>query len=183
MALGRQGAPAQIRLISGEMSERREPGIGRGPGSMTDPIVACRRALALCLRLEGILRANLEEIAALTLLRRPVARLRFRQGTGLRAEDWLAEAAEMSRRLDRAIAAGGAYSAILGRGTLPAFAARLRRLAAFDRQQEANAPRRFIDAETRDRALEALVERRQTTTELADALEELVRLTVHRPGQ
>jgi hypothetical protein len=133
----------------------------------------CHRALRLSLRLEGIVRANLGELDRVGWLRRRSARRHFAVATGQPAEAWLAEAAEMARRLDRALASDGAATAQVPPSALRAYAARLRRLAAFNETQEVDARRRYLDAETLDRVLEALHERRQTTLELAETTEAL----------
>lgn len=133
----------------------------------------CHRALRLNLRLEGIVRANLGEIDQVGRLRRPSARRHFARGTGRSAEEWLAAAADMTRRLDRALAADRVTTAELRPPALAAYAVRLRRLAAFNQGQEVEARRRYLDAETLDRVLEALRERRQTTLELAETSEAL----------
>lgn len=130
-----------------------------------------RQALALNRQMEEILRANIKEYDDLTLFQRPIARRMFQQGTGLKAEEWLASAQAMTQRLETA--AGSAASGAPTLEPLAAYIAQLERMAGFINRQETEARGWLKDPEMVRVALETLQYRKQATQALADVLTEI----------
>ncbi|HWI66347.1 MAG TPA: SDR family oxidoreductase [Symbiobacteriaceae bacterium] len=122
---------------------------------------ACEGALALNLKLEGILRDHIREYSELTMFQRPVVRRMFQSGTGFKVEEWLANAETMTRQLQ-----AGNWREI-DRDTYVGW---LRRLAGFIKKQESDARGFFRNQDDLNRALAALGERQAVVNGLADAL-------------
>jgi len=119
--------------------------------------------LALNRQLESILQDNIREYDELNLFQRPIVKRMFQAGTGLKVEDWLANAQRMSRALEQPAGATPAERT--------SYIAQLKRLAQFIQKQESDARGFFKNPDTLARALEALRQRRQVVLDLAQALE------------
>ena len=117
-------------------------------------------ALELNRRLEQILQENIREYSELTMFQRPIVKRMFQQGTGLKVEDWLAQAEAVTRLLEGGAAPPDTYVRLLGR------------LAGFIKKQESDARGFFKRQEDLDRALAALQARHDVVVRLAAALEE-----------
>ncbi len=125
------------------------------------------RALTLNRQLEEILETNIREYETLSRFQRPIIKRMFAQGTGLKVEDWLASAQEMTKRLQ----GGGA----IGPAPLQQYGGQLKRLTAFITKQESDARGWIKDPAQLHVALEALQQRKETTTRLEASLVEMER--------
>jgi hypothetical protein len=121
-------------------------------------------ALALNRKLEEIVRANIKEYDELSMFQRPIVKRMFQQGTGLKVEDWLTSAQDMSRRLESATP--------VEPSALNTYIAQLKRMADFITKQETDARGWIRDPKQLQIALEALSERKAAVRELEHALAE-----------
>jgi NAD(P)-dependent dehydrogenase (short-subunit alcohol dehydrogenase family) len=128
------------------------------------------RAIALSRRMEDVLRDNVREYGELSVFQRPVIKRMFQQGTGLKVEDWLAGAEDMTRRLVAVAQGDQDQSLSLDPSRLAAYVAQLRRMAGFLTKQESDARGWIKDPAKLRLALEALQARKETTLALADVL-------------
>ena len=126
---------------------------------------ARRHALELNCKLDAILRANIKEYDALSLFQRPVVKRMFQQGTGLKVDEWLASAQDMTRQLED--------TNVIRSATLEAYIVQLRRLADFITKQESDARGWIKDPQQLQVALQALAERKATTLQLASAVAQM----------
>lgn len=122
-------------------------------------------ALRLNHNLEDILRTNLREYDGLSMFQRPVVKRMFQQGTGLKVEDWLANAQTISRRLESATPGEASI--------LKPYIAQLGRLAGFIDKQVNDARGWMRDPQQLKLALEALAERKATVQQLVQVLDRL----------
>ncbi len=124
-----------------------------------------RSALRLNRALEDMLRTNIREYDELSMFQRPIVKRMFQQGTGLKVDEWLASAQDMTRRLERP-------SAPVERARLEAYCAQLRRLQAFLVKQESDARGFFKEPAKLKAALDGLKERQAIVNQLMAALSE-----------
>jgi NAD(P)-dependent dehydrogenase (short-subunit alcohol dehydrogenase family) len=136
----------------------------------TIPLATLQQALTLNRKLEDVLQANIKEYNGFTMFMRQWAKRDFQQGTGLKVEDWLADAQSMSQQL--ANAAGG-NSAAVPPAKLAAYVAQVRRMESFIAKQETNARGWLKDPQKLSVALAALDERKQTVQQLAGVLDNI----------
>lgn len=130
-----------------------------------------REALALNRKLEEIVRANIKEYDELSMFQRPIVKRMFQQGTGLKVEDWLASAQDMSRRLESATP--------IESSALSVYLVQLKRMADFINKQESDARGWIRDPQQLRIALEALSERKATAQKLSRALSEMCGASQH----
>ncbi|MGE5676212.1 MAG: SDR family NAD(P)-dependent oxidoreductase [Mycobacterium leprae] len=123
------------------------------------------QALALNRELEGILATMAREYNEQNAIVRPIVRRMFQQGTGLKMEEWIANAQAVSQRL--AAGAGMPDGGDAGRTT---YVRHLERLAAFLVKQEGDARGFFKNQQALNVALAALRDRRAVVTQLVDLL-------------
>jgi DNA repair ATPase RecN len=116
-------------------------------------------------KLAEIVRTNIREYDELSMFQRPIVKRMFQQGTGLKVEDWLASAQDMSRRLGSATP--------IEPSALNTYLAQLRRMAEFIAKQENDARGWMRDPQQLKAALAALAERKATVQKLEQALAEL----------
>ncbi len=126
-------------------------------------------ALGLNRRLEAILEENIREYSELNAFQRPIGRRMFQSATGLKVEDWLAQAREMSQQLQRLASSPPNRE---GPEQHAPYIARLGRLAQFIRKQESDARGFFKRQDDLERALTALRDRREVVERLAAVLEQ-----------
>lgn len=112
-------------------------------------------------RFEDILRVNLKEFNDFPIFMRPVIKRMFQQSTGMKVEDWLEHAQDMTRRLD---------THSLDAPARAKYRAEVERMARAIGKQEADARGRIKDPRQLEEALKALREREETVNELAAAL-------------
>jgi hypothetical protein len=140
------------------------PAAARGPRPPAGAGGRREAALQLNRALEDVLRANQHEYDELSMFQRPIVKRMFQQGTGLKVEEWLASAQDMTRRLEHAAPIDGAR--------LEAYCAQLQRMRAFLVKQEADARGFFKEPERLRAALAALKERQRIVGQLMEALGE-----------
>jgi NAD(P)-dependent dehydrogenase (short-subunit alcohol dehydrogenase family) len=151
------------------------------PGNAETPVVAhertgdgdasslIRQAITLNRKMEDIVRANIKEYDELSMFQRPVMRRMFQQGAGMKVEDWLASAEDMTARLQRLDANGqGEIQEVTSH--LAAYMAQLKRMAEFITKQESDARGWMKDPAKLELALAALRERKETAQELERVL-------------
>lgn len=126
--------------------------------------------VALSRRTEDVLRDNVREYAELSPFQRPVVKRMFQHGTGLRVEDWLAQAEAMTKRLGAAAQAGQDPIEVIGAAQVKEYVAQLRRMADYIRKQETDARGWIKDQAKLAVALAALRERQAVFAELAEEL-------------
>lgn len=132
-----------------------------------------QQAIALNRQLEDILRANIREYGELSMFQRPIVKRMFQQGTGLKVEDWLASAEDMTRRLESLATAGDNLQPAISSSKLSSYIAQTRRMVDFITKQESDARGFFRDPEKLRAALEALRQRKATAQSLADVLQKM----------
>lgn len=120
-------------------------------------------------RTEDVLRDNIREYADLSVFQRPVIKRMFQSATGLRVEEWLAQAEAMTAKLS-GVAAAGSLTASIPAAQLTAYIAQLRRMVTYFVKQEADARGWFKDPAKLALALTTLKERQAAFADLADAL-------------
>jgi NAD(P)-dependent dehydrogenase (short-subunit alcohol dehydrogenase family) len=124
-----------------------------------------QEAIALNHKMEEIMRANIKEYDELSLFQRPIVKRMFQQGTGLKVEDWLTSAQEMTRRLESATPSEPS--------ALTRYIDQLKRMVDFIAKQETDARGWIKDPKQLQIALEALSERKATAQKLSHALSEM----------
>lgn len=148
------------------------------PGHLDPGLV--RAAVALNQQMEAIVRTNLQEYEEQNIFVRPVVKRMFQQGTGLRVEEWLAQAQGMTRWLqglsDSAPTADSehhAESPALDMKALADYRASVQRMADYLTKQEADARGWMRDPAQLNAALEALRQREETVRQLAEILAQI----------
>lgn len=126
--------------------------------------------LRLNQELEQILHANIQEYDTLTMFQRPFVKRMFQQGTGMKVEDWLANAELMTTLLQASLDDGHSLRDFVGHDRILSYIQQLRRMSTFIRKQDSDARGWIRDREQLQIALEALEVRRSTVDRLADAL-------------
>jgi hypothetical protein len=126
--------------------------------------------VALSRRTEDVLRDNIREYAELSPFQRPVVKRMFQHGTGLRVEDWLAQAEAMTARFSAAAQAGQDPIEVIGTAQVREYVAQLRRMVDYIRRQETDARGWIKDQAMLAVALAALRERQTVFAELAEEL-------------
>ena len=124
-----------------------------------------RQAIDLNLQVEAIVHINQKEYDELSLFQRPIVKRMFQQGTGLKVEDWIASAEQMTQRLES--------DASLDSNMLKTYAAQLKRLSDFIVKQESDARGWIKDPRQLQVALAALSDRKATVTKLTTIMAEL----------
>lgn len=94
------------------------------------------RALGLNRQVEEIVRTNIREYEEQNMLVRPVVKRMFQQGTGLKVEEWLAQAQAMTSRLERAVKDVRAGQMALDLASVESYLDRLRRMVDYITRQE-----------------------------------------------
>jgi NAD(P)-dependent dehydrogenase (short-subunit alcohol dehydrogenase family) len=137
-----------------------------------DPALV-REALALNQQMEAIVRANLKECDEQNMFVRPIVKRMFQQGTGLKVEDWLAQAQDMTHQLESLSASGQAEQPALDAQALAAYLASVRRMGDYITKQEADARGWMRDPAQLQLALDTLRQRKATMQQLAAVLAQL----------
>jgi hypothetical protein len=125
-----------------------------------------QQAIELNRQLEAIVRANQKEYDELSMFQRPIIRRMFQQGTGLKVEDWIASAAQMTGQLESGVP--------LDPNRMKSYVAQLKRLADFITKQESDARGWIKDQRQLQIALDALAQRKATVTQLGAMCEKLI---------
>ncbi len=128
------------------------------------------QAIALNQQMEAIVRTNQQEYEEQNMFVRPVVQRMFQQGTGLKVEAWVAQAMDMTRRLQSGSAGRGMEHPALDLTRLAAYIASLQRMADYITKQEGDARGWMKDPAQLQAALEALRQRKQTVQQLASVL-------------
>lgn len=143
------------------LSSADEPVAPSAPEPAPGPVKSgLSEALALNLKLEEILEANVREYNELTLFQRPIVKRMFQSATGLKVEDWLEQARAASKQLERG-----------GLARRDEYIALLQKLAQYIKKQETDARGYFRNPEDLKRALTALKERHDVVSGLVACLE------------
>ncbi len=140
--------------------------------SYRDPALV-REAIALNQQMEAIICTNLKEYEEQNMFVRPVVKRMFQRGTGLKVEDWLTQAEDMTRRLQSLSEDGHAEQSALDAPTLAAYLAAVRRMGDYITKQEADARGWMKDLAQLQLALDALRQRKATVQKLADVLAQM----------
>jgi hypothetical protein len=114
--------------------------------------------------MEEVVRGNQKEYESLSMFQKPVIKRMFQQGTGLKVEEWIARAEAMTRALET-----GTTTVQIRADYIQL----LQRMIAYITKQESDARGWIKDPKQLDIALAALVERKATAQELANALKEV----------
>ncbi len=134
-------------------------------------------AIALNQEMEEIIQANIREYDEQNMFVRPVVKRMFQQGTGIEVEEWLAQAQEMTHRLQglqnalRTQTNGSLGQPSFDRAALDVYLISLRRMAAYITKQESDARGWMRDPAQLSAALDALRQRGETVRRLLDVLE------------
>jgi hypothetical protein len=121
-------------------------------------------AVPLNRKMEEVVRGNQKEYESLSMFQKPVIKRMFQQGTGLKVEEWIARAEAMTRALET-----GTTTVQMRADYIQL----LQRMIAYITKQESDARGWIKDPKQLDIALAALVERKATAQELANALKEV----------
>jgi NAD(P)-dependent dehydrogenase (short-subunit alcohol dehydrogenase family) len=146
-------------------------------GRLTPELV--QAALALNQQMEAIIRANLHEYDEQNMFVRPVIKRMFQQSTGMKVEEWLAQAQEMTHRLQSLQSAmndqgnGLTRQSSLEIAALEAYLVALRRMSAYITKQESDARGWMRDPAQLNAALEALRQRGEIVRRLSEVLEDV----------
>jgi NAD(P)-dependent dehydrogenase (short-subunit alcohol dehydrogenase family) len=124
-----------------------------------------RQVIDLNRQLEAIVCANQKEYDDLSMFQRPVIKRMFQQGTGLKVEEWIANAKQMTRCLE-----GHTPLDVVARD---AYIAQLKRLADFITKQKSDARGWIKDPQQLQVALAALSDRKTTVTTLIAIMTDL----------
>jgi hypothetical protein len=136
-------------------------------------------AIALNQQMEAIIQANIREYDEQNMFVRPVVKRMFQQGTGIKVEEWLAQAQEMTHQLQGLQSAlRNQANGLLGqlsfdRAALEAYLVSLRRMANYITKQESDARGWMRDPAHLSAALEALRQRGETVRRLIDVLQDV----------
>jgi hypothetical protein len=117
--------------------------------------------VALNRKMEEVVRANQKEYESLSMFQKPVIRRMFQQGTGLKVEEWIAQAEAMTYKLESHTATSQ---------MLAEYTALIQRMIAFITKQESDARGWIKDPKQLESALAALAERKNTAQSLLEAL-------------
>lgn len=129
-----------------------------------------RKAIALNHQFVEIIQTNSKEFSELPLLVRPVAKRMFQQHTGLKVEDWLAQAQDMARRLEGVSGAQTDRTTALEPATVAAYIAHLRKMAEYLPKTEAYVQGMIKDPEQLRATIAVLQQREETVRQLIEAL-------------
>ncbi|BAS27794.1 SDR family NAD(P)-dependent oxidoreductase [Limnochorda pilosa] len=169
-----EAVAAEVRTGTVEPTSHASARVPRPPADLGDLL---HEALALNERMEAIIEENVREYAELTAFQRPIVRRMFLQGTGLKVEEWLARAQEMTQRLRAALAqeagTGSPQLPGLAPRNLAAYADQLRRMCEYVGKQESQARGWIRDPQVLETALRALEERKVTSATLAALIQRL----------
>jgi hypothetical protein len=138
-------------------------------------------AVALNQEMEAVLQANIREYDEQNMFVRPVVKRMFQQGTGMKVEEWLAQAQDMTchlQHVQNALTAqtnGSLGQPTFDRAALDAYLVSLRRMATYITKQETDARGWMRDPAQLIAALDALHQRGETARRLIEALEEVQR--------
>jgi hypothetical protein len=124
-----------------------------------------QQAIELNRQLEAIVRTNQKEYDELSMFQRPIIKRMFQQGTGMKVEEWIASAEQMTHRLED--------SAPLDPHVVQSYVTQLKRLASFITKQESDARGWIKDQRQLQIALDALAQRKTTVTKLTASISEL----------
>jgi hypothetical protein len=128
---------AQLGLtLTGERTQE-QPRQALSSGSIAPQLV--REAITLNQKMEEIVRTNSKEYEDQNMFVRPVVKRMFQQGTGLKVEDWLAQAQDMTSRLARAAGDAGEGKASLDLVSVETYLAHLQRMVDYITKQESDA--------------------------------------------
>lgn len=181
LGLAMDGSKAPREEESGHPGAGSPPGPRPQPGPEREQAPArvgaddlCRRAIALNQRMESIIRDNIKEYESLTMFQRPVIKRMFQQGTGLKVEDWLAGAEDMTARLERVARREKDLKISVGTLKLSAYIDQVKRMARFISKQESDARGWIKDQKKLETAIAALRARRQVAVELAAVLGDML---------
>jgi NAD(P)-dependent dehydrogenase (short-subunit alcohol dehydrogenase family) len=136
-------------------------------------------ALALNQKMEAILQANIHEYDEQNMFVRPVVKRMFQQGTGMKVEEWLAQAQRMTRRLHnlQSVLSDEIHVSLrqpsFDSAALDAYLVSLRGMATYITKQESDARGWMRDPAQLSAALDALRQRRETVRRLIEVLEEI----------
>ena len=128
------------------------------------------------------MRDSLKEYDAQNMFVRPVVKRMFQQGTGLKVEEWLTQAAEMTLRLQRLIVNGQEEQPAIDRSALAAYLTSVRRMEEYITKQETDARGWMKDPAQLQLALDALLQRRETVRKLAQVLAQMQQQGATAPG-
>jgi NAD(P)-dependent dehydrogenase (short-subunit alcohol dehydrogenase family) len=117
--------------------------------------------VALNRKMEEIVGANQKEYESLSMFQKPVVKRMFQQGTGLKVEEWIARAGQMTGALENQTVTAQMRADYI---------ALIQRMIAFITKQESDARGWIKDAKQLEIALAALAERKDTAQKLADKL-------------
>jgi NAD(P)-dependent dehydrogenase (short-subunit alcohol dehydrogenase family) len=131
------------------------------------------RALTLNRQVEEIVRTNIREYEEQNGFVRPVVKRMFQQGTGLKVEEWLALAQQMTGRLERALNNARAGQAALDLALVESYPGHLRRMVDYLSKQEGDARGWIRDPAQLQAALAALRERKEAVQSLLCVLTEM----------
>jgi NAD(P)-dependent dehydrogenase (short-subunit alcohol dehydrogenase family) len=150
--------------------------VGPAPADPLEPAAVdlCLRALDLNRRMAGVIRDNIKEYDSLTMFQRPVIKRMFQQGTGLKVEEWLASAEDMTARLERAARREQDMKTSAPPARLAAYIEQLKKMAGFLTKQESDARGWIKDPKKLETAIAALGTRRRVSTELAAVLADML---------
>ena len=154
---------------------------GERAGSQPQQVVEIQRlapdllaeAILLNQHMEAIVRTNQQEYEEQNRFVRPVVKRMFQQGTGLKVDEWVAQAVDMTHRLQRSGAAeieGNESHPALDQARLAAYIASLERMANYITKQEGDARGWMKDPAQLQAALEALRQRKLTVQQLVSVL-------------
>jgi NAD(P)-dependent dehydrogenase (short-subunit alcohol dehydrogenase family) len=133
-----------------------------------------RQAVDLNQQVEAIVRTNQKEYDEQNMFVRPVVKRMFQQGTGLKVEDWVAQAEDMTRSLQKTeTASTTAGQSALDVAQLATYIISLQRMLAYITKQEGDARGWMKDPAQLQAALQALDERKQTVRQLIAVLGEM----------
>jgi NAD(P)-dependent dehydrogenase (short-subunit alcohol dehydrogenase family) len=129
-------------------------------------------AVALNQQMEAIVRTNQKEYDEQNMFVRPVVKRMFQQGTGLSVESWIAQAEDMTRRLQKSETTTGEQSA-LDVSHLGIYITSLEHMLAYISKQEGDARGWMKDLARLQAALQALDLRKRTVQRLLAVLGEI----------
>jgi NAD(P)-dependent dehydrogenase (short-subunit alcohol dehydrogenase family) len=132
-----------------------------------------RQAVELNQQMEAIVRTNQKECGEQNMFVRPVVKRMFQQGTGLEVEEWVTQAEDMNRRLQKSGTATTTGQSELDVAQLATYIISLERMLAYITKQEGDARGWMKDPAQLQAALQALDERKQTVRRLIAVLGEM----------
>jgi NAD(P)-dependent dehydrogenase (short-subunit alcohol dehydrogenase family) len=163
LGLSKLGLDPQGRPWSMAPAQPIAPAVLAEPSELADN--PRQQAIDLNRQLEAIVRANQKEYDELSMFQRPIIKRMFQQGTGLKVEEWIASAAQMTQRLE--------CDAPLDASTLQGYLAQLKRMIDFITRQESDARGWIKDPQQLQVALTALIQRKAIVTKLLAIMPQL----------